>query len=238
MGRKSTIRREKRLGRHCVSWIGTRLRSVMKITCGRRARAGNVHGLVDRRRLHPRDRRSSGADHVAARRPGGRLRRHRPSPIYAFRESLRAADGASGDTAVFGVLSLVVWAIVLIVAVKYVVFVMRADNEGEGGTMALLSLALPVAGPIRAGLLVVGLAGASLFFGDAIITPAISVLSAVEGLGVASPGVTPTSCRSRLWSWSAFSRSRAAEAGSSGSCSDRSWRSGSRRWPSQGSLTS
>ena len=90
-----------------------------------------------------------------------------------------------------GVLSLVVWAIVLIVAVKYVVFVMRADNEGEGGTMALLSLALPVAGPIRAGLLVVGLAGASLFFGDAIITPAISVLSAVEGLGVASPVVTP-----------------------------------------------
>jgi KUP system potassium uptake protein len=77
------------------------------------------------------------------------------------------------------------------VAIKYVVFVMRADNEGEGGTMALLSLAVPVAGPLRTGLLIVGLAGASLFFGDAMITPAISVLSAVEGLGIASPAVTP-----------------------------------------------
>jgi KUP system potassium uptake protein len=112
------------------------------------------------------------------------------SPIYAFRESLKAAGGAS-EAAVFGVLSLVFWAIILVVAIKYVVFVMRADNEGEGGTMALLSLALPVAGPLRTGLLIVGLAGASLFFGDAMITPAISVLSAVEGLGIASPTVTP-----------------------------------------------
>ena len=112
------------------------------------------------------------------------------SPIYAFRESLKAAGGAS-EAAVFGVLSLVFWAIILVVAIKYVVFVMRADNEGEGGTMALLSLAVPVAGPLRTGLLIVGLAGASLFFGDAMITPAISVLSAVEGLGIASPAVTP-----------------------------------------------
>jgi KUP system potassium uptake protein len=110
------------------------------------------------------------------------------SPIYAFRESLRVAGGAS-EAAVFGVLSLVFWAIVLVVAIKYVVFVMKADNEGEGGTMALLSLALPVAGPLRTGLLIVGLAGASLFFGDAMITPAISVLSAVDGLGIASPAV-------------------------------------------------
>jgi KUP system potassium uptake protein len=112
------------------------------------------------------------------------------SPIYAFREALRAAGGPS-DTAVFGVLSLVFWAIVLVVAIKYVVFVMKADNEGEGGTMALLSLALPVAGRLQTGLLIVGLAGASLFFGDAMITPAISVLSAVEGLRIVSPGVTP-----------------------------------------------
>jgi KUP system potassium uptake protein len=112
------------------------------------------------------------------------------SPIYAFRESLKAAGGAS-EAAVFGVLSLIFWAIVLVVAIKYVVFVMRADNDGEGGTMALLSLALPIAGPLRTGLLIVGLAGASLFFGDAMITPAISVLSAVEGLGIASPAVTP-----------------------------------------------
>ena len=113
------------------------------------------------------------------------------SPIYAFRESLRAAGDASEEATVLGILSLVFWAIVLVVAIKYVVFVMRADNEGEGGTMALLSLALPVAGPLRTVLLIVGLAGASLFFGDAMITPAISVLSAIEGLGVASPAVTP-----------------------------------------------
>ena len=113
------------------------------------------------------------------------------SPIYAFRESLRAAGDASEEATVLGILSLVFWAIVLVVAIKYVVFVMRADNEGEGGTMALLSLALPVAGPLRTVLLIIGLAGASLFFGDAMITPAISVLSAIEGLGVASPAVTP-----------------------------------------------
>jgi len=113
------------------------------------------------------------------------------SPIYAFRESLKAAGGASAQATVFGVLSLVFWAVVLVVALKYVVFVMRADNHGEGGTMALLSLALPVAGRLRGALLVVGLAGASLFFGDAMITPAISVLSAVEGMEVAAPRVAP-----------------------------------------------
>ncbi|MGI4940799.1 MAG: KUP/HAK/KT family potassium transporter, partial [Janthinobacterium lividum] len=113
------------------------------------------------------------------------------SPIYAFRESLKAAGGASAQATVFGVLSLVFWAVVLVVALKYVVFVMRADNQGEGGTMALLSLALPVAGRLRGTLLVVGLAGASLFFGDAMITPAISVLSAVEGMEVAAPRVAP-----------------------------------------------
>jgi KUP system potassium uptake protein len=112
------------------------------------------------------------------------------SPIYAFRESLKAT-GVASEAAVFGVLSLVFWAIVLVVAIKYVIFVMRADNDGEGGTMALLSLAVPVAGPWAGGFLIVGLAGASLFFGDAMITPAISVLSAVEGLGIASPMVTP-----------------------------------------------
>jgi KUP system potassium uptake protein len=114
------------------------------------------------------------------------------SPIYAFRESIKAAGGDRAmETTVFGVLSLVFWAIVLIVAIKYVLVVMRADNEGEGGTMALLSLALPAAGPLRNALLVVGLGGASLFFGDAMITPAISVLSAVEGAEVATPLLKP-----------------------------------------------
>ena len=112
------------------------------------------------------------------------------SPIYAYRESLRAAgEGAEG--APLGIASLIFWAVVLVVAIKYVVLVMRADNHGEGGTMALLSLALPPAGQWRGPLLILGLAGASLFFGDAMITPAISVLSAVEGLTVATPFFTP-----------------------------------------------
>jgi KUP system potassium uptake protein len=68
---------------------------------------------------------------------------------------------------------------------------MRADIGGEGGTMALLSLALPAAGPLQSGLFIVGFAGASLFFGDAMITPALSVLSAVEGIGIASAWLTP-----------------------------------------------
>jgi KUP system potassium uptake protein len=117
------------------------------------------------------------------------------SPIYALRESLKAAGGTPSQATVLGVLSLVFWAVVLVVALKYVVFVMRADNHGEGGTMALLSLAIPVAGRFRGPLIVVGLAGASLFFGDAMITPAISVLSAIEGLelvtSVFKPYVVP-----------------------------------------------
>nr|WP_043836623.1 potassium transporter Kup [Roseomonas aerilata] len=116
------------------------------------------------------------------------------SPIYAMRETLRAAsgEGAADPTAIYGVVSLIFWAVTLVVATKYVVLVMRADNQGEGGTMALISLAIPVAPErLRLGFLVVGLAGASLFFGDAMITPAISVLSAVEGLSVATPVFTP-----------------------------------------------
>jgi KUP system potassium uptake protein len=113
------------------------------------------------------------------------------SPIYAFRESLRAAGSAEVQGTVLGILSLVFWAVVLVVALKYVVFVMRADNQGEGGTMALISLALPIVGRLRVLLLAIGLGGASLFFGDAMITPAISVLSAIEGLQIATPVFRP-----------------------------------------------
>jgi KUP system potassium uptake protein len=113
------------------------------------------------------------------------------SPIYAFRESLRAAGGVETQATVLGILSLVFWAVVLVVALKYVVLVMRADNQGEGGTMALISLALPAAGGLRSVLLAIGLGGASLFFGDAMITPAISVLSAIEGLQIAMPLFRP-----------------------------------------------
>jgi KUP system potassium uptake protein len=113
------------------------------------------------------------------------------SPIYAFRESIKAAIDPGNPNVVFGVLSLVFWAVVLVVAVKYVLIVMRADNEGEGGTMALLALALPVSGSLRTVLLIVGLGGASLFFGDAMITPAISVLSAIEGVQIVTPLFKP-----------------------------------------------
>jgi len=113
------------------------------------------------------------------------------SPIYAFRESLHAAGPSNPEGTIFGVLSLVFWAVTLVVALKYVVVVMRADNDGEGGTMALLSLAIPVAGRLRTPLIFVGLTGAALFFGDAMITPAISVLSAVEGLGLVAPATKP-----------------------------------------------
>jgi KUP system potassium uptake protein len=109
------------------------------------------------------------------------------SPIYAFRESLKATNAIDTEWAVLGVLSMIVWAVLLVVAIKYVLVVMRADNQGEGGTIALLTLAYAAAGRLKNAVLLVGLIGASLFFGDAMITPAISVLSAVEGLNVATP---------------------------------------------------
>ena len=111
------------------------------------------------------------------------------SPIYAFREALHssAGDGIVDRGDVLGVLSLIVWALTLIVTVKYVAFVLRADNRGEGGTLSLMALAR-ASNPRRAGLiLVIGIIGASLFFGDSLITPAISVLSALEGLEVITP---------------------------------------------------
>ena len=112
------------------------------------------------------------------------------SPLYAFKESLHAAG--QGAAPALGIASLIFWAVLLVVGVKYVLLVMSADNEGEGGTVALLSLALPAAPERwRRAVLVVGLAGASLFFGDAMITPAISVLSAVEGLQVITSALTP-----------------------------------------------
>jgi KUP system potassium uptake protein len=105
------------------------------------------------------------------------------SPLYAMREALRHTRATvSPETAVLGVVSLVTWALVLIVTVKYVVFLMRADNKGEGGTLALMALAQRVV-PRRSGwILMLGMVGAALFYGDGIITPAVSVLSAVEGV--------------------------------------------------------
>ncbi|WP_072397091.1 potassium transporter Kup [Hyphomicrobium sp. CS1GBMeth3] len=115
------------------------------------------------------------------------------SPLYAFREAVRAASGGSpaNTEAVFGVLSLIFWALILIVTLKYVIVLLRADNKGEGGTFALMALGQSVAKRSSPLLLGLGIAGASFFYGDAVITPAISVLSAVEGLSLASPMLEP-----------------------------------------------
>jgi KUP system potassium uptake protein len=114
------------------------------------------------------------------------------SPIYTFRECFGAEYGHGPDTAyVLGVLSLIAWALIIVVAVKYVVLIMRADNHGEGGILALLALAQDAARGERGRMILtmLGLAGAALFYGDSMITPAISVLSAIEGVGVATPAL-------------------------------------------------
>src|SRR6185437_8504480 len=105
-------------------------------------------------------------------------------PLYALREAVGAAkaQGATGRDAVLGILSLVVWTLVLIVTVKYVLVLLNADNKGEGGTFALMALGQSVAKRSSYLILVLGVAGAAFFYGDAVITPAISVLSAIEGL--------------------------------------------------------
>lgn len=113
------------------------------------------------------------------------------SPIYALREALNAAggEGAPAEADVLGVLSVICWSLTLVVAVKYAIFVLRADNHGEGGTLAIMALARRASGRLAPLTLGLGIAGASLFYGDALITPAISVLSAVEGLDVAAPAL-------------------------------------------------
>ena len=111
------------------------------------------------------------------------------SPIYSMREALaHAHKGAGLEGAVLGVVSLVFWALMLIVTVKYVVVVMRADNKGEGGTLALMALAQRALGKRSIFVFGLGIIGAALFYGDGLITPAISVLSAVEGVKDA-PGI-------------------------------------------------
>ena len=111
------------------------------------------------------------------------------SPLYAMREALHHTRATvSPELAVLGVVSLVTWALILIVTVKYVVFLMRADNKGEGGTLALMALAQRSLPARSAWVFFLGVVGAALFYGDGIITPAVSVLSAVEGLRDA-PGV-------------------------------------------------
>jgi KUP system potassium uptake protein len=118
------------------------------------------------------------------------------SPLYAMREAVVAASaGGNGDltrSAVLGVLSLILWALIVIVTLKYVLILLRADNNGEGGTLTLMALATRAVGRVGRAASVVALLGiisAALFYGDAVITPALSVLSAIEGVDVATPAL-------------------------------------------------
>ena len=117
------------------------------------------------------------------------------SPLYALKECFHPSHGIALTTAnVLGILSLIFWSLTIIVSLKYIAFIMRADNNGEGGIMALLALNLrgnPSRSRRRMLLVFVGIFGAALFFGDGIITPAISVLSAIEGLSLATPIFDP-----------------------------------------------
>ena len=117
------------------------------------------------------------------------------SPLYAIRESFHGHYGiAATRDNVFGVLSLIFWALIIVISIKYLAFVMRADNRGEGGMIALTALVAPRKETERGHrwiLALAGLFGASLLYGDSMITPAISVMSAVEGLQVATPLFTP-----------------------------------------------
>jgi KUP system potassium uptake protein len=119
------------------------------------------------------------------------------SPLYALRQAFDSSYGfAPTMVTVYGVLSMILWALILIVAVKYIVFIMRADNRGEGGVLALLALLLQQERRVedrrrRVLLIALGLFGAALLYGDGMITPAISVLGAMEGLEVLTPRLTP-----------------------------------------------
>jgi KUP system potassium uptake protein len=117
------------------------------------------------------------------------------SPLYAMREALHhvTAGGGVADLrgAVLGVVSLLIWALILVVTVKYVILLMRADNKGEGGILSLVVLVETVLKRKGGFVLALGIVGAAFFFGDAMITPAMSVLSAVEGLQVINPALAP-----------------------------------------------
>jgi KUP system potassium uptake protein len=116
------------------------------------------------------------------------------SPLYAFREAVVAASGSAGAVtpqAVVGVLSLILWALIVVVTLKYVVILLRADNNGEGGTLALMALAQRAVGHGAGTIVLLGIISGALFYGDAVITPALSVLSAIEGIKLVTETFEP-----------------------------------------------
>jgi KUP system potassium uptake protein len=116
------------------------------------------------------------------------------SPLYALREAILAASGSEGGVttqAVLGVLSLILWALIVVVTLKYVVILLRADNHGEGGTLALMALAQRAVSKGAGAIVLLGIISGALFYGDAVITPALSVLSAIEGIKDLTEGFEP-----------------------------------------------
>src|SRR5271168_2143650 len=116
------------------------------------------------------------------------------SPLYALREAVIAASGPGGaatTAAVLGVLSLILWALIIVVTLKYVVILLRADNHGEGGTLALMALAQRGVAGGAATIVLLGIISGALFYGDAVITPALSVLSAIEGIKLVTSSFDP-----------------------------------------------
>jgi KUP system potassium uptake protein len=116
------------------------------------------------------------------------------SPLYAFREAVTAAgatENGASPQAVLGVLSLILWALILVVTLKYVIILLRADNNGEGGTLALMALAQRALGSHGGFIIFLGIISGALFYGDAVITPALSVLSAIEGMKIATAAFDP-----------------------------------------------
>src|SRR6476659_42785 len=116
------------------------------------------------------------------------------SPLYALREAVVASGAtgsAEGPQVVLGVLSLILWALIVVVTLKYVLILLRADNHGEGGILALMALAQRAVSHGAGAIVLLGIVSGALFYGDAVITPALSVLSAIEGLKVATPAFDP-----------------------------------------------
>jgi KUP system potassium uptake protein len=164
------------------------------------------------------------------------------SPLYAVKEVFAGNHPIPVTTAnIYGSLSLFFWALVIVVSVKYVTFIMRADNRGEGGIMALIALALhTVQDKPHHGqwIMIVGVLGAAMFYGDGMVTPAISVLSAVEGLEVGRRRCKPSSSRSPSSCCSACSSCRRAAPPWSVPSSARSCCSGSACWRCSASTAS
>src|SRR3982075_2787238 len=116
------------------------------------------------------------------------------SPLYAFREAVVAASGPAGIVtvqAVLGVVTLILWALIIVVTLKYVLILLRADNNGEGGTLALMWMAQRAVGRGAGAVVLLGIVSGALFYGDAVITPALSVLSAIEGIKLVTMAFEP-----------------------------------------------